>query len=171
MSQQKPTSLPPYYAAKNLSRQLQIIKRASGVGSALSITENPNNLTLESWLKRHEVYSTSIPPVDSRLADFNVIEVQSQFLDCATVIYTLQVGFPAHPDYPRLSEDPQVQNTLDMVSRFCPSNTYLILHPNQKPSTASLSVVAIRFESNHIFQSCRQPDGTLSVSKFCGWRF
>lgn len=147
MSQQKSISL--HYAAENLSRQLQLIERASNVGSAL--TKEPDNLTLESWLKQHEVYSTNISPVDSRLANFSVIEVQSQFLDCATVIYTMRVGLPIHPDYQQFAADPQVRKTLNRVSRVCPSNTSF--NPSLCLFIHHHLTVTISFKINHIFQS------------------
>lgn len=108
-------SLPPSYRKKILFR---LIKRASSVGNALSVTQDPN-LTFESFLGQHGgTYSTGILPADSRLADFNIIELQSQFLDCATMMYTMRVGLPAHPDYPRFTADPQVRTKLDTVSGF-----------------------------------------------------
>ncbi|KZP03375.1 hypothetical protein FIBSPDRAFT_879506, partial [Athelia psychrophila] len=66
---------------------------------------------------------TGIPPVDSRLVDLSDTELQSQFLDCATAMYTMRVGLPAHPDYLRFTADPQVRTKLDTVSWLYPSNT------------------------------------------------
>ncbi|KZP15476.1 hypothetical protein FIBSPDRAFT_867224, partial [Athelia psychrophila] len=114
MSQQKVTPLPPYYAAKKAF--FRLIKQASSIGSALSVTQDPN-LTLESCLGKHGAYSMGIPPVDSRLVDLSDIELQSQFLDCATAMYTMRVGLPAHPDYPRFIADPQVRTKLDTTAR------------------------------------------------------
>ncbi|KZP15483.1 hypothetical protein FIBSPDRAFT_958823 [Athelia psychrophila] len=101
--------------APNQSALVRLIKMAS-INATQSIAMPDLTLTLESWdklkqMRRPEAYSLT------QLVGLSDTELKREFLHCATRMYLMRKGWPAHPDYQRFTADPQVQTKLDTDSR------------------------------------------------------
>lgn len=126
--------------APKQSGLVRLIKMAS-INATQSIAMPDLTLTLESWdqlkqMRRPEAYSLT------QLVGLSDTELKREFLHCATRMYMMRKGWPAHADYQRFTADPQVQTKLDTVSHFCAfcaSNASLHL-PLCNPLSRSMAI-------------------------------